>query len=177
MVQISQVDSIYGQKEWLMRDDKERSLIVLSSEPINNTARMVLSQSKDNYEAELKISHFHSTECPPLRTVYAGGSREFTDMVGKRFGRFTVIGASIKKPKRGHILWACKCSCGIYEHRTTHSVKNINNFMDMCHRCRHEITIKKREYFITNGNYPEKDKELDFEKELARRMGILNRHC
>ena len=55
MVQISQVDSIYGQKEWLMRDDKERSLIVLSSEPINNTARMVLSQSKDNYEAE-KIS-------------------------------------------------------------------------------------------------------------------------
>ena len=83
-----------------MRDDKERSLIVLSSEPINNTARMVLSQSKDNYEAELRISHFHSTECPPLRTVYAGGSREFTDMVGKRFGRFTLI--TNRKIARSH---------------------------------------------------------------------------
>ena len=156
-----------------MRDDKERSLIVLSSEPINSTARVVLSQSKDNYEAELNIKHFHSTECPPLRTVYAGGSREFTDMVNRKFGRFTVIGASIKKPKRGHILWACKCSCGVYEHRTTASVKNPNNFMDMCHRCRHEITIKKREFFISNGYYPDGNEELEFEKQIARRMGII----
>ena len=158
-----------------MRDDKERSLVVMASEPINSTARVVLSQSKDNYEAELNIKHFQSYECPPLRSVFAGGSREFTDMVGKKFGRFIVVGASTKKPKRGHILWAVKCICGIYELRTTHSVKNVNNFMDMCHRCRHEITIKKREYFITNGHYPSSGKEeLEFEKELAYRMGILN---
>ena len=166
------MDLLHGQKEWIMRDDKERSLGVIASEPINTTARLVTMPSKDNYEYKTKINQFHSSEPPLLRSVFAGGSGEFKDMVGRKFGRFTVIGASVKKPRRGHILWACKCSCGMYEHRTTASIKNLNNFMDMCHNCRHEITIKKREYYITNGKYPDESEELDFEKQLAKRMGF-----
>jgi hypothetical protein len=37
------------------------------------------------------------------------------DIVGKTFGRLTVVDKSLKRSKCGHRLWTCRCSCGNYK--------------------------------------------------------------
>ncbi len=69
-------------------------------------------------------------------------------VLGRRQGRLTVIGLSIK-PKK----WVCKCDCGVYVHRTSKAIKNKENYLDRCEMCRQKLFLQKVAYLKMTGKH------------------------
>jgi hypothetical protein len=64
-------------------------------------------------------------------------------MVGRKFGRFTVVGlAADYNPKKG-ARWAVKCACGDYETRKAAAINNPSNVVDCCRKCDHLWMVRK----------------------------------
>lgn len=92
-------------------------------------------------------------ECGSVTSIRAGSLRKGQktcgcaghgpkfDLTGSVFGRFTVIGLSPNRSKRGKIQWECRCSCGEIRHIPTNSliVKNSRS----CGCLKRDLTIAR----------------------------------
>lgn len=59
--------------------------------------------------------------------------RQYDRMVGKKFGRWLVIGLAATKK----VAWVVRCSCGRYEHRRTTALERAEETDDACRECGH----------------------------------------
>jgi len=80
----------------------------------------------------------------PIQTGPSPGT--VADLVGCRFGHFTVLGWYAEGNG-----WVVKCSCGIYTVRKTRAVLNPQNSWDRCERCRHLMYLKRDEHWRVHG--------------------------
>lgn len=89
-----------------------------ASTPLNRTAGAVAGQGEQAWKSEKAMPPgFLHWDAPPRMIPCNGG----TDLTGKKFGRFTVVGVlgpGIVKGRR----WVCKCVCGDYEARTSQTI-------------------------------------------------------
>ena len=102
---------------------------IASAEPINRLAAIVTSKGTQ-FKPTSKPSNYDVRDVQPVLKPWAETTGE--DLTGRKFGRFAVVGYSAEKPAR----WVVRCQCGLYEFRTSKSVKNPNNDTDRCQDCR-----------------------------------------
>jgi hypothetical protein len=81
-------------------------------------------------------------------TLRNGGSKQckschwislIANLIGKRFGRWTVVARDITKLNRKHIFWHAICDCGNKKSLTGHTLKKRRS--TQCNSCR----IKERQ--------------------------------
>lgn len=98
--------------------------------PVDKTAALVASKGT-RVEFQGKFTRPLLEKCP---RVWSNVKQRCVtdDLTGRRFGRMTVIGLSKERPK----LWACRCSCGLFEFRKAKAIKNPTNTWDCCEKCR-----------------------------------------
>lgn len=90
-----------------------------ASTPLNRTAGAVTGEGEQAWKSEKAMPPgFLHWDAPP-RMVEPGTGE--TDLRGKKFGRFTVVGALAPGIVKGR-RWVCRCVCGDYEARTTQTI-------------------------------------------------------
>lgn len=113
--------------------------------PCNKTAANCVRKGF-HYQFESKVrDKYHSEN--PLKTIKNISDFSSEDFTGKKHGFFTVIGLTKRIDKSGFI-WLVKCRCGIYEVRTSKSIRNHRDNPgkydpDMCLACADIEKIKK----------------------------------
>jgi hypothetical protein len=108
--------------------------------PVNALAARVVS-SGTHFDPIIKphtIAHF---DVMPAVKKWEGLGITDTDLTGRTFGRFKVMGYSATHKAR----WVVRCSCGAFELRTSKGIRNPNNNRDMCIVCRST-------FYITHGH-------------------------
>ena len=116
--------------------------------PVNKAAGRVLGGGF-NYEPNKKIVQQHWSAPPKI----VPAPRNFEDLTGRKFGRFTVIGYLPSTNTSKGSLWLVRCVCGDYESRRTRSVRNPKNNNDCCENCRHLIHLKRTDEFLRTGKH------------------------
>lgn len=106
---------------------------VFTNKPANKTAAAVLSQSGEHYDPDCVMNEFHSETPLPIED-FIGPEKD--NLTGRKVGRMTVIGFLRKETVKRSGLWLVRCTCGHYETRRSHSIKNERNTNDMCRNCR-----------------------------------------
>lgn len=118
--------------------------------PVNRTAALVTSSVGE--EPAWKRAEGSRDSDLPIPTM--GRPFEVCDMVGRRVGRFIVVGYHSNNPKKnaGH-RWVVRCACGTYSVRGQKALESPANCADACDRCRHVRHMK-------NGDTAEVSREL-----------------
>jgi hypothetical protein len=133
-----------------MMDDR-----IFSSVPLNSTAARVTGKGV-HYDPKINYgSSVHFKAPPPMKDINKlnpKGKKDALQIIGKRFGRFTVIGLADGTNPKKHAKWVVRCDCGDYEHRSYKAVNNPENTQDRCKNCRHLAYIKKS--YKRNGARP-----------------------
>lgn len=81
-------------------------------------------------KSHLGVHGYHSMTPHPTRRT----DDDF-DMVGRRFGTFTVVGCSaLPRIKKGRV-WSCRCDCGAYEVRRTAVITGPTGKLQTCADC------------------------------------------
>ncbi len=88
--------------------------------PVNKAAALAISRSHQ-FPSAKKISQVHTDLPLPIR---ANLPSDVPELIGRKFGRFTVIGAHASSPP---LRWIVRCVCGRYETRKTRAVMNPAN--------------------------------------------------
>ena len=101
--------------------------------PVDVTAGRVLSGG-EHYVSRSKFNGWSAEVCPPLRRLMPYD----LNLVGVKFGRFTVMGLPREKVmlSRKTAAWIVRCACGRFEHRSAKAIRNPANFGDRCYECR-----------------------------------------
>lgn len=107
-------------------------------EAVNKTADSVFWKGT-RYLGKANITCAHWRAAPFMSSKVP---RDMPNLIGVRFGRFTVVGLEKEMKNRG---WVCRCDCGDFETRKTRAVRNPNNFGDRCHECR-DRAFEVRDY-------------------------------
>ena len=120
---------------------------IIKAPPINKTAALVTSGGI-HYEPSRNISCDSSDM--PIPTIKV--PRAVKDYTGAKSGELTVVGLRRIKTNRNKVkVWVVRCSCGVYETRVTHSLRNINNNEDCCVKCRQTKYLRRTEYYNRTG--------------------------
>lgn len=64
------------------------------------------------------------------------------DLYGKRFGRYVVIGRSVRNAEKGEAIWICKCDCGSKRKVRGSSLRNGDS--TGCRKCKKNGTYLGR---------------------------------
>lgn len=70
---------------------------------------------------KLLSGHTKSCGCLHREHIYS-----HSNLVGKTFGRLTVINTTDERDKKGRIIWECRCNCGNVVKLNTSSLKSGN---------------------------------------------------
>lgn len=127
---------------------------IIASRPVDATAARVTSAGPKGLESSKRIAQAHSDVPLPMRSV---PSEVRHNLIGRSFGRFTVIGLSVTRPSQpGGQAWVCRCSCGQYEIRRSRSIQNTKNAaIDRCDRCRQVEYLRRLSERRQLGYYPD----------------------
>lgn len=119
---------------------------VLASVPQGAVAGRVTARGT-HYEPRMNptpATHYHADVPPPLKRCPNPAAAQ--RMIGKKFGRFTVIGYCAKQNPKKPAKWAVRCACGQYEVRGAGAINNpANAEIDRCRVCR-DFQYKQRAY-------------------------------
>jgi hypothetical protein len=109
--------------------------------PIDNTARIVVSDNRDQ-EREFRCGDVICSMVPLPMAPFVGPRKD--DLTGRKCGRFTVIGCALyRAPGRNNtVRWVVKCHCGRYQLLTSKSVKK-NHPSTMCVECQKNVYVAK----------------------------------
>lgn len=80
----------------------------------------------------LRNGHTVSCGCRAKETLKAAGKKRISNLVGKQFGRLTVIKDSGKRETSGGVLWECQCSCGNIVYVSTSNLTRPNGSTISC---------------------------------------------
>lgn len=112
---------------------------VFASAPLNKTAGVAVSKGYQ-YNPDIKITAPEWDAPPKMRQVL----KNMPQLVGSRFGRFTVIGLLDGSAKGGGALWVCRCACGKYAGRKAKAITNpANAEVDRCTVCKHHAYLQR----------------------------------
>lgn len=108
--------------------------------------RVVCFRGERHIPGPKKITCVHSEVPLPTRPVVGN----MPQLVGTRFGRFTVVGLGLRKRERKGeankpAAWVVRCDCGNYEHRTAKAIRNPANHIDRCQDC-HQVRFEKHAF-------------------------------
>jgi hypothetical protein len=131
---------------------------VADATPINRNAIAVTRNSGEHFtdgedRPARNATLLHWENCPPLIPIpsikHAHGRELARSLMGKKFGRMTVVGLFRERLEHLPIqdqaaIWVVRCTCGCYEGRRYKAINNPENTNDMCHNCRHLEFIKRR---------------------------------
>lgn len=93
---------------------------VAASAPLNRQASTVRDGSGDMWEAGVPNGMPRWIGPPPLKSgasQTAPAQVVMARLVGKRFGRLTVLGIWAGGNAKKKAVWVCRCDCGYYEGR------------------------------------------------------------
>lgn len=119
---------------------------IAASTPRNATAASVTSRGT-HYEPVVDLANHQHFDTPPATTpILSESIGTCGDLIGRRFGRFTVIGLAAEGPPnpKKKARWVVRCACGDYEYRKAKSIRNPANSDDMCQKCRHVVDARRR---------------------------------
>jgi hypothetical protein len=86
---------------------------------------------------EIPTTHKRWIAPPAMRQVndlMPSGREVYRELVGKQFGRLTVLGILIEDQKKGEAVWVVRCVCGYYEGRKAKSLRSCPH-EQMCFVC------------------------------------------
>lgn len=106
--------------------------------PVNKTSGLVISQGI-HYTYHGKVNRNESSSPIPTRPL-SDIHGDVRHAVGARFGRFTVVGLAVSRPR-----WVVRCACGRYALRTMRAMTNPKNTQDCCDVCRNLLELKRKE--------------------------------
>lgn len=108
-----------------------------ASSPLNTTAARVVSGG-ENYDPKINFANHWHSDCPPkMRRIPEISLQTCGDLIGKKFGRLTVIGLADDYNPKQPARWVVRCACGDYEHRSARAIRNPKNDQDRCLKCKH----------------------------------------
>jgi hypothetical protein len=115
-----------------------------ASAPQNATAARVTSKGV-HYEPDVQYgTHWHADTPPRTRPIPAISQYTCADLIGRKFGRLTVIGLAADYNPKKSARWVVRCACGDYETRKATAIRNPNNGEDRCQVCLHSVNVTKR---------------------------------
>lgn len=116
--------------------------------PVDALAARVVARGFQ-YDPDVQVLTRDSPTPIPIREIPNAirNNPSFTDLTGRVFGRFTVLGLARDFNKS----WVVRCTCGTYSTRRAKAVLNPENSQDRCTRCRHLAFLKKRDVFLRTG--------------------------
>ncbi len=118
--------------------------IIYLSVPVDAKAAIVTGKGV-HYEPNYKTNEY-CTESPyPLEMVQL--KKNHPNLIGAKFGWFTVIGLAKKTNQMSRGKWVVRCVCGTYAYRQSKSIRNPDNSHDCCRDCRHLNYLKKRHIY------------------------------
>lgn len=119
-----------------------------SRKPVDRLAAQVV-QPGVHFTPEKKVLSNDSDTPIAVRPIpkAARSAKNFDDLTGRKFGRFTVIGLARDFKKQ----WVVRCDCGRYSTRHSKAVKNPANEQDRCEHCRHLAYLKREEHWRRTG--------------------------
>lgn len=126
--------------------------------PVNKTASLVTSVSKDNFEFSNNGARKTFDVQPKLTTDLR--KYKLLDLRGYKYGRMTVIGLADEQNLKKNSRWVVRCSCGRYEHRKARAIRNPENARDCCVQCYRLQTEQHRQRVAMYGEkaaYRQKD--------------------
>lgn len=150
-----------------------------NSQPINLTAWRVI-QPGYHFVVEIPKKHLIWDICPPIEPIPVDMKKQnnFIDFTGKRYGRLTILGRSAihsvhvkrkaiainktqfiieNKPREtGHCRWVVRCSCGLYELRSSSVIKKEPP-LDRCYVCNKMLQSKRSEFYRNHERSPRLD--------------------
>lgn len=126
------------------RSPKDTMEMVITSVPVDSTAARVTSQGTKYEHEPSGPTVLHSDLPLPIVSSF----RDHRPLIGKRFGRFTVIGTFAERRNR----LVVRCDCSRYETRSARAIKNPNNAADACLRCRQTLYLKRTQHFRSTGH-------------------------
>ncbi|TCV66298.1 hypothetical protein [Neorhizobium sp. S3-V5DH] len=111
--------------------------------PFDKTASMVTGKGEHFEWSPSNLQKVHSTD--PIRTRAPNRDElqkpSFTDLTGKKIGRFTVLGIAADVVTTNGQNWVVRCVCGAYETRKSRFIKkcvagdNPGEQEPMCDAC------------------------------------------
>lgn len=129
---------------------------VFASAPLDGTAARVTARSGDHYDPEVNFAnHLHSDTPIPTKPIPKNSLYSCADLIGKQFGRMTVIGLAAEQNPKKKARWVVRCACGAYEIRKAPAIRNPLNTSDCCQKCQCFELAKKR--YARLGARPVKD--------------------
>lgn len=119
--------------------------MIAAASPVDKTASLVVSKSKD---APLNVNipnHIQHWESPPIMTHFPPTSRVG---IGAKRGRLTVVGfwKTVKSGRNNKRLVVCRCVCGRFEARVDKSM--LKSGPDECLSCRKLHYVQKDEAWL-----------------------------
>jgi hypothetical protein len=123
---------------------------ILASAPVNKQAAKVLGGG-EHWVPRWRPDNVLRWDAPPKMKAVPNG---VPNLVGIRFGRFTVIGL-LDCENKDKAKWVCRCVCGTYEHRSAKAIRNPINVNDRCRHCGYLWNLKRRSFFERTGKWPE----------------------
>lgn len=107
--------------------------------PVNKLATTVTSpSSQPDITIPKELLREHWDVMPPTKALPLR-DRGFKNMMGVKFGRFTVVGLSAQNM----LKWVVRCACGVYEIRSNDAVKRGAKNSRCC-RCVYTLRLQKQ---------------------------------
>lgn len=136
--------------------------VIAASAPVNTAAARAANMRGETYEKKLPDTERH-WKSPPKCVSWPKEADPSHNLIGRRFGKLTVIGYySVGKKAR----WLVRCICGDYEVRSSRAVKNPENNGDCCKICQHTIHLRTKDLYLKVG-----EKRADEIRQEERRRG------
>ncbi|MEG5932476.1 hypothetical protein UXN85_20635 [Enterobacter hormaechei] len=125
--------------------------------PVNKVAARVMAKGEHFITSKRMASQGDSDFPLPMLEEWqldAGRKTQADLMVGKKVGRFTVLGIAVHQPSNsaGGLRFVLRCSCGTYTYRRSKAIRNpANMYVDCCERCRELLHLKRNEHWRRTG--------------------------
>ena len=122
--------------------------------PVNRlTLRVVRPAAKEDIwqpqpklDQSVKFSSNALATADIPQTKIEFGSFDYTQVIGRRRGRLTVIGyaAEQSETRKDKTRWVVRCDCGNYEHRKKIMRWLTTDVPDSCRECAHRMRLRAR---------------------------------
>ena len=143
------------------RSPKNTFDAVLASVPLNRSAAQVVARGEHWVPENPLPPGMQHWKSPPPMWVFQPMAGQ-SDLTGKKFGKFTVVGVlGVDGGKNRGLRWVCRCQCGDYEARSSKAIilrlsgldgSGENQVGYQCWFCAQWETAKAR--YKKNGSRP-----------------------
>ena len=107
----------------------------------------------------------HSTSCG------CKGGGKGRDLIGRRFGRLTVLGKS-RRRTYGRLMWRCRCECGSLTHLESGTLNSGKVVSCGCYHS--EVIAERNRHSIKHGHCPKAKPSPEYSSYTSMKARCLN---